>query len=65
MAFDGTNNQNIPNTFDTYMRYMLWDPGYTHSTNPYFELYTQCKPLEKGDDTEVNGIGGLIKPKGI
>ena len=23
------------------------------------------KPLDKGGDTEVNGIGGLIKPKGI
>ena len=26
---------------------------------------TQYKPLEKVHDTEVNGIGGIIKPKGI
>ena len=25
----------------------------------------QYKLLEKGDDTEVNGIGGLIRTKGI
>ena len=25
----------------------------------------QYKPLENGYDTEVNGIGGIIKPKGI
>ena len=47
------------------MWYMLWDSGCTHSTNPYFELYTQCKTLDKGYDTEVNGIRGIIKPKGI
>ena len=44
---------------------MLWDSGFTHFINPYFELYTHYKPLEKGDDTEVNGVRGLIKPKGI
>ena len=32
---------------------------------PYFELYTQYKHLEKGDNTEVNGTGRFTKPKGI
>ena len=39
--------------------------GCTHSTNPYFDLYTEYKPLGKEDDTELNGIGGFIKTKGI
>ena len=47
------------------MWYMLWDSGCTQSINPHFELYTYYKLLEKGDDTEVNNIGGIIKPKGI
>ena len=47
------------------MCYMLWDSGFTHFINPYFELYTHYKPLEKGDDTEVNGIGGIVNPKGV
>ena len=63
--FSGTNNQEGPTKFDTSMWYMLWYSGCTHSINPYFELYTHYKPLEKGDDTEVNGVRGLIKPKGI
>ena len=45
--------------------YMLWDSGCTNYFNPYFELYTQYKSLDKGRDTEVNGIGGIIKPKFI
>ena len=28
-------------------------------------MYTQYKPREKGDDTEVNGVGRLIKTKGM
>ena len=27
---------------------MLWDSGCTHSINPYFEIYTEYKNLEKG-----------------
>ena len=45
------------------MHYMLWGSGCTHSFNTYFELYTEYKPLEKGDDIEVNGIGDIIKTK--
>ena len=44
------------------MRYRIWDSIYTHSINPYFELYTKYKPLEKGDNTKVNGIGGIMNP---
>ena len=44
---------------------MLWESGCNHSINDYFELYTQYKPLKKGDNIEVNGIGGLINPTGI
>ena len=47
------------------MQYMLWDSGCTHSINPHFEIYTQYKPLEEGDDTEVNDTRGIINPKGI
>ena len=47
------------------MRYTLWDSGCTHYINPYFDIYKEYNPLEKGYDTEVNGIGGTIKPKGI
>ena len=65
MELSKANNQYIPNTFDTYMQYMLWESGCTHYINPYFELYTQYKPLMKGDDIEVNSIGGIINPKGI
>ena len=37
-----------------------------HSLNqPYFEIYTQYKPLETGYNTEVNVIRGIIKPKGV
>ena len=64
-AFSGTNNQEVPTKFGTSNRYTLWESGCTHFINPYFELYTQYKPLEKGDDTEINSIRGLIKPKGI
>ena len=65
MLFAVMNNQEGPTTFDTFTRYMLWDSGCTKSVYPYFEIYTQYKHLEKGDDTEVNDIGGLINPKGI
>ena len=64
-AFTVTNNQDGTTVFDFYMCYMLWYSGCTHFVNPYFELYIYYKPLEKGDDTEVNGIGGTIKTKGI
>ena len=47
------------------MRYTLWDSGCTHSINPYFELYTELKNLEKVNDIELNYIGGIINPKGI
>ena len=43
----------------------LWYWGCNHSINPYFESYTQYKPLDNRDDTEVNGIGGITKPKEI
>ena len=64
-AFVGTNNQEVPTSFYTSTRYTIWDSGCTHYINPYFEIYTQYKPLEKGYDAEVNGIGGLINTKGI
>ena len=63
--FVGTNNQEVPTSFYTSTRYTIWDSGCTHYINPYFEIYTQYKPLEKGYDAEVNGIGGLINTKGI
>ena len=44
---------------------MLWDSGCTHYINPYSELYKEYKPLEKGDDTEVNIIGGIINNEGV
>ena len=44
---------------------MLWDSGFTHSINTYFYIYTPCKPLEKGDDKEVNGIRGIINQNGM
>ena len=44
---------------------MLWESVCTHFINPYFELYTVYNPPEKGDNAEVNGIGGIINPKGI
>ena len=44
---------------------MLWESGRTQSINPYFKIYTEYKQLEKEDNAEVNGIGGIIKPKGI
>ena len=43
--FNGMNNQEVPTTFDNSMRYTLWDPGCTHSINPYFKLYKQYKQL--------------------
>ena len=64
-AFSRSNNQEVSTTFDTSTRYTIWDSGCTHYINPYFEIYTQYKPLEKGYDAEVNGIGGLINTTGI
>ena len=64
-AFSGETNQYDLTTFDTATRYTLWYSGCTHSVNPYFELYIQYKSLEKGNDTEFNGAGGIINPKGI
>ena len=64
-AITGTNNQEGPTVFDTSTRYMLWYSGCTHSINPYFGFYTEYKLLVKQDDTEVNGIGGIINPNGI
>ena len=55
-AFVVTNIQDGTTTFDTSMWYTIWYSQFTHSINPYFELYMQYKPLHKGDDTEVNGI---------
>ena len=51
--------------FDISTRYTLWYSGCTHSLNPYFGFYTGYQTLEEGDNTRVNGIGGLIKLKGI
>ena len=64
-TFSRTNNQYGPNKFDTSTWYTLWDSGCNHFINPYFEIYTKYKPPEKGCVIEVNGIGGLINPKGI
>ena len=63
--FTGINNQEGAIIFETSTRYTLWDSVCTHYINPYFDLYIEWKILGKEDDTEVNGIGGLIKPKGI
>ena len=49
--FTGINNQEWPNVFDTSTLYTLWDSGFAHSINTYFKFYTECKPLEKEDDT--------------
>ena len=35
-TFTSTNNQDGPSTFDTSMRFSLWDPGCNKSINPYF-----------------------------
>ena len=47
------------------MCYTLWESGCTHSIDPYIKLYTEYKPLENGDNTEGNGLGGIINHKGI
>ena len=59
------NNQEEPATFDTSTWYALGESGYTHSVNIYFEIYIQYKTPIEGDYTWVNGIRGIIKPKGI
>ena len=64
-SFSRTNNQEGATIIDTSTWYTLWESGWTRSINPYFDFYTQYKPLDKCVDTEVNGIGFLIKPKGI
>ena len=48
MAFARTNNQEVPDTFETSMQYTLWDSGCTHSINPNFDIYTEYKYLDKG-----------------
>ena len=40
-------------------------PGCTNYINLYFKIYTEYKPLDNGDNTEVNIIGGFINPKEI
>ena len=47
------------------MWYMLYYSGCTHSVNNYFKIYTEYKPQGKEYDTEVNFIGGVIKPNGV
>ena len=47
------------------MCYTLWESGCTHSIDPYIKLYTEYKPLGNGDNTEGNGLGGIINHKGI
>ena len=42
----------------------LWESGCAHSINLYFKLYTEYKPLEKEDNTEVNTIRVIINTKG-
>ena len=64
MVFTRKNNQVGPTTFDNSKRYMLWDSGCTNYIKPYFDLYTQYKPLDKGGGTEVNGVGGSSIPRG-
>ena len=44
---------------------MLYESGYNYFINPYFDIFTQYKPLEKGENVEVNDIGGVVKTKGI
>ena len=65
MSFTRTNNQEGLTAFDTYIHFTLWDSGFTHFINPYFELYTYYKPLDIEDDMEVNIIGEFVKPQGI
>lgn len=65
MVFTGTENQEVLTAFDTSTWFSQWDSGYTNSINAYFELYTEYKTLDPGDYTQVNGIGGIIKPQGI
>ena len=63
-AFTVTNNHDVQTTLYTSTWYMFWDSGCTHYINPYFDLYIDYKPLEKGNNTEVNGIGGSSSPWG-
>ena len=64
-AFTVTNNQESPTIFYASTRYTLWDSGCTHSINHYFDIYTEYKTLGKEGYIEINGIGGLINPKGV
>ena len=63
-AFTVTNNHDVQTTLYTSTWYMFWDSGCTHYINPYFDLYIDYKPLEKGNNTEVNDIGGSSSPWG-
>ena len=63
--FTGMVNQEDRKTFDTYAQFTLWYSGCTHFINTYFKIYTEYKSLYPGGNTEVKGIGGLIKPQGI
>ena len=58
-------NQEDRKTFDTYAQFTLWYSGCTPLINTYFKIYTEYKSLYPGGNTEVKGIGGLIKPQGI
>ena len=64
MELYGTNNQEGLTNFDTYTEYMPWDSEWTESINPCFEIYTQYKPLEKGDDAEATASGGSSTQRG-
>ena len=64
-SFTITRKQESLTAFETSTWFTLWHSGCTHYVNSYFELYTEYKPLDMGGYTEVNGIGGIIKPQGI
>ena len=63
IEFSGTKYQEAPIKFYTSTRYTLCESEGTPYVNPYFDLYTEYHVLEGGDNTRVNGIGGLINPK--
>ena len=63
--FAGLNNQEVSNIFGTSTWYTIWDSGFTNPINPYFGIYTKYKPLDKRENTEVNGIVYIIKNKEI
>ena len=55
-SFTRTKNLEVLTNFDTSTLFTLWDSVCTHSINPYFQLYTEYKPLDWSDNAEVNGI---------